>query len=121
MATLMVGPQLQATGHHLLAQPAHRTINEAVKQLSSSASSMAVPMRWSASSLARSPLPLTSMRHLADNRLVGDRHKLTRALEDLRSGKIPNLGLSDAAQLDELLVLRIAEIDRLLATSAEKE
>jgi hypothetical protein len=55
-----------------------------------------------------------------EDRLTKDRRDLIRALKDVQSGTIVG-ALPGEGVLKELIILRIAEIDRLLGSSAEKE
>jgi hypothetical protein len=50
--------------------------------------------------------------------LQRDRYHLARALTDIESGRIAGLAECDRNQVRELVILRIADIDRLLASKA---
>lgn len=57
------------------------------------------------------------MRELSEGRRHRDRERLLRALKDVQSGKAPGLFQSEEGAIKDLLILRIAEIDRLLGVS----
>ena len=57
------------------------------------------------------------MRELSDERRHRDRERLMRALKDVQSGKAPGLFQGEAGPIKEQLLLRIAEINRILGFS----
>ena len=57
------------------------------------------------------------MRELSEGRRLRDRVRLMRALKDVQSGKARGLLQGEEGAIKELLILRIAEIDRILGVS----
>jgi hypothetical protein len=57
---------------------------------------------------------LVNMRKLRKDHLQRDRHNLTLALQDIRTGKSVGVPSEEVPVIEEMLILRIAQIDRLL-------
>ena len=54
------------------------------------------------------------MKDLRDERLRKDRQQLASALDDLECGRLTGVSEPDRKTIQEMLTLRIAEIDRVL-------
>jgi hypothetical protein len=61
------------------------------------------------------------MREKPEDRLQKDRRHLLRALQDVQSGTIGGAQPAEFRVLEELILLRIAEIDRLLGDEPTTE